>query len=296
MGDYEKAHAVIERMLGRYVGSSARSHVVRYQFNQRFSARAVRGRILWVRGRPDSALRDIEENVSEAIALGHTMSLCNVLAQAACPVALLVGELDTAQHYLDVLIDRTGARALDVWRTYALCFGAALDIERGDPEGGLDRLHVAAEWLHRSGFGHNRTSFLLMRAVGLLRLNRATDADAAIDEAMTICERTGEGWGLPELHRMRGEIALNRRESEDIEAAVEAFEQALRLAREQKALAWELRAATSLVRCLEGDTRMDAARTLLRGIYAQFSEGHDRRDLRVAAALLEPPSQANKSS
>jgi len=131
-----------------------------------------------------------------------------------------------------------------------------------------------------------------MRAVGLLRLNRSTDADAAIDEAMTICERTGEGWSLPELHRMRGEIALNRRESEDIEAAVEAFEQALRLAREQKALAWELRAATSLVRCLEGDTRMDAARTLLRGIYAQFSEGHDRRDLRAAAALLEPPSQA----
>ena len=60
-----------------------------------------------------------------------------------------------------------------------------------------------------------------------------------------------------------------------------------RLAREQQALAWELRAATSLARCVAGDRRNDNARIVLKQIYAQFSEGHDTPDLMATAALLE---------
>jgi predicted ATPase/DNA-binding winged helix-turn-helix (wHTH) protein len=287
LGKQEEADAVTERMLSRYAASSARSHVVRYQFNQNVSARIVRERILWMRGRTESALRDIKENVSEALALDHTMSLCNVLTQAACPIALLAGEFGTAERYIDLLRDRTEPRALDIWYAYAICFGAELEIERGNVEIGLSRLQSTMEELLRSGFGHYRTSFLMARARGFLALNQGADADATIAEAMSICERTGERWCLPEMYRLKGEITLHQRGRRGIDPAVTAFHEALKLAREQQALAWELRAATGLARCLSEDRRIDDARTILSQILAQFAEGHDRPELAAAATLLE---------
>jgi predicted ATPase len=287
LGEQEKAQATTERMLSRYVASAARSHIVRYQFNQKVSARIIRGRVLWMLGRTESALRDIEENVSEALALDHTMSLCNVLTQSACPVALLAGELDTARRYVDVLRERTAPRALDIWYTYAVCFDAALDIERGNVAEGLYRLQPAMEKLLRSGFGHYRTSFLMMRARSLLLLDRGSDADAAITEAVRICESTGERWCLPELHRLRGEILLNQKGCRSVDAAVEAYQHALSLARDQQALAWELRAAFSLARLRSQQNCASEARALLAPVYARFTEGHSTADLRCASDLLD---------
>jgi predicted ATPase len=232
-------------------------------------------------------LRDIEENVSEALGLDHTFSLCNVLTQAACPVALLARELDTVQRYVDLLREHTEARALDIWHMYAVCFDAALEIEHGRAEVGLARLQPAMEKLLRSGFGHYRTSFLMTRASGLLLVNQGSDASADIEEAIGICQHTGERWCLPELHRMRGEIALNLHGRHGVDSAVEAFNQALLLAREQRALSWELRSATSFALCVAGDRRIDGARTLLRQVYAQFTEGHARPEMIAAAKLLE---------
>jgi predicted ATPase/DNA-binding winged helix-turn-helix (wHTH) protein len=286
MGEQEKAHAATERMLERYVASAARTQVVRYQFNQKVSARIIRGRILWMRGQTETALRDIEENVAEALTLEHTHSLCNVLTQAACPIALLAGEFDIALRYVDLLREYTAPRALDVWHLFAVCYDAGLDIERNNIGRALDRLQPAMEELRRSGFSHFRTTFLMMRARALLLVSRASEANTAVAEAIGICERTGERWCLPELHRLTGEIALIQQLSRGVEAAVEAFQRALILAREQRALAWELRAATSLARCLIGDQRIGEALTVLRRVYEQFPEGYERPELMAAAAIL----------
>lgn len=289
LGEHDRASAATEKMLERYDNSASRTQVVRFQFNQKVSARLIRGRILWLRGLTESALRDIEENVLEAISLEHTFSVCNVLTQSACPIALLAGDFETTQRYVELLYQHTKPRALDIWHTYAVCFDAALNMENGNIESGLGRLQGAMEGLVRSGFGHYRTSFLMMSAQGLALLGRASEAKASIEEAIGICGRTGERWCLPELQRVLGELLLQQKEAADIDSAVHAFEQGLALAREQKALAWELRVATSMVRALTGNDRFEAARGTLGEIYAQFTEGHDRPDLTAAAKLLGLP-------
>jgi predicted ATPase len=126
---------------------------------------------------------------------------------------------------------------LDIWYSYAVCFEAALDIEDGRIETGLARLQSAMEELRRSGFGHYRTSFLMMRARGLLLLGRASEAKTSIEDAIDICGRTGERWCLSELHRAAGEIALKEPGSRGLDSALEAFNRALTIAREQQALA-----------------------------------------------------------
>ena len=63
--------------------------------------------------------------------------------------------------------------------------------------------------------------------------------------------------------------------------------QALAIARQQQAKAYELRAAVSLRRLWRRQGKPDAARELLGPIYGWFTEGWDTADLRDARALLE---------
>jgi predicted ATPase len=58
-------------------------------------------------------------------------------------------------------------------------------------------------------------------------------------------------------------------------------------AREQGALSWELRAATSLARSLRLQGRSSDAITCLRPIYDRFTEGFGTADLIAAKQLLD---------
>jgi hypothetical protein len=49
-----------------------------------------------LQGFPDQALSCARANIDDAVAINHTLSLCNALANSACPVALLVGDLAAA--------------------------------------------------------------------------------------------------------------------------------------------------------------------------------------------------------
>jgi predicted ATPase len=58
-------------------------------------------------------------------------------------------------------------------------------------------------------------------------------------------------------------------------------------ARQQGALAWELRAATSLARLLHGQGRSIDAKGILQPVYDRFTEGFDTADLKSARVLLD---------
>jgi predicted ATPase len=63
--------------------------------------------------------------------------------------------------------------------------------------------------------------------------------------------------------------------------------EALAVAREQSALAWELRTTMALARLLCEDGQRDQARNALSLVYDRFTEGFDTADLKQARALLE---------
>jgi len=65
-----------------------------------------------------------------------------------------------------------------------------------------------------------------------------------IEEARARCAETGEAWYPPELLRAKGEIMLAGGDTHGITS----LEQAIAVARDQGAAAWEARAAASLSR------------------------------------------------
>jgi predicted ATPase len=69
--------------------------------------------------------------------------------------------------------------------------------------------------------------------------------------------------------------------------AESCFEEALGLARRQKAKSFELRAVMSRCRLWQQQGRTAAARQMLAEVYDWFREGFDTADLREAKALLD---------
>jgi predicted ATPase len=69
------------------------------------------------------------------------------------------------------------------------------------------------------------------------------------------------------------------------------FQRALDIARRQQAKSFELRAALSLSRLWQGQSKRQEARDLLAPIYGWFDEGFDTADLQAGKALLEELSR-----
>jgi predicted ATPase len=110
------------------------------------------------------------------------------------------------------------------------------------------------------------------------------EAMTQLNDALQVAGRTGERWLEAELYRHKGQLVLRQGHSE---LAEELYRQALRIAQEQEAKMWELRAAMSLAR-LHGDQGRHAeARDLLAPVYGWFTEGFGTPDLKEAKALLD---------
>jgi predicted ATPase len=124
-------------------------------------------------------------------------------------------------------------------------------------------------------------------AEGLGASERFDEALAIIDETIAKAEQNKESYfSLAEFWRIKGEILLSASAS-NVSAADGCFLQAIEQARQQGALSWELRAATSLARSRVRQNRLDEARSVLTSVYDRFTEGFGSCDLRAAKSLLD---------
>jgi predicted ATPase/DNA-binding winged helix-turn-helix (wHTH) protein len=290
LGEQAAARHHTERMLAGYVTPTRRSQLARFQFDQRVSAGIRLAQILWLQGFPDEALRCVETTIKQVISINHAPSLWNVLAQAACPVALRAGDLVAAKRYIRMLLEQTARDSGDIWHVYGGCYEGELLIRQGDLVAGLPRLRASVEQLRRDGFVRYLTAFLAVLAEAWQASGNTPEAMATIDEALARNERSGEGWCKPELLRVKAVVTLQSGAA--VAAAEDFFLQSIELARSQGALAWELRTSICLAQLRRDQERRGEAYDLLRSVYSRFGEGHGTIDLKAAKDLLDQVSAA----
>ena len=131
LGDLPGARRHLEHALVGYVTPDQTSHIIRFQIDQRVVMSVFLARVLWLQGFPDQATRAAHSSVKDARAANHIISVCVALAHAACPLALLTGDLAAAEHYGTMLLDHSTRHALAHWRAYDRSFQGALVIQRG---------------------------------------------------------------------------------------------------------------------------------------------------------------------
>jgi predicted ATPase len=285
LGDLLSAQCHLERVLARYVAPAQKWQIFRFEVDQWAAARISLARILWLQGLPDQAMRTAESSVADARATNHAMSLGQALALAACPIALFMGDLGAAEHYVEMLVDHSTRHALARWRAWGLSHQGMLAIKRGDLSSGLRLLRAGLEEPGAAGTVPQFFTSLLAEALG--RAGQIADGLAAIEEAIGRSEPTEERWAIAEFLRIKGELLLLQRERDAAAAAEDHFRQALDWARRQGALSWELRAATSLARLLRDQNRSTEAIALLAPVYDRFTEGFDTDDLKAAKAMID---------
>jgi predicted ATPase len=286
LGNQPSARRHLEHMLAHYVPLAQNSHIIPFALDQRVMGRALLARVLWLQGFPDQAMRTAETSIADARAASHANSLGYALSQAACPIALLVGDLLTADHYVEMLLNRSTRRALALWHAWGRCYQGMLVIRRGDVVTGLRLLRDGYDELGEARFAALRLITFQM-AVSLGCAGQVPDGLAVIEEAIARSEQTGERWPIAELRRVKGELLLLQGAQGAAARAEDHFRQALDWARRHGALSWELRAAASLTRLLRDQGGPADAMALLERVYDRFTEGFDTTDLKAAKALLD---------
>ena len=133
----------------------------------------------------------------------------------------------------------------------------------------------------------DRPYCLTVLAEALVASGAREEAQALCDEALDFTARTECRWYEPETHRIKAEVLLAAGEDSLQEAAAKEFASALRLARRAGCRLLELSAAKSIFRLHRRRGHVSRARTLLRGVVRQFTEGHESSVLREARRLLE---------
>ncbi|HKQ25771.1 MAG TPA: winged helix-turn-helix domain-containing protein [Burkholderiales bacterium] len=290
LGDQANARHHIERMLSLYVARVHQSHIIRFQFDQRVAGRMILVRVLWVQGFPDQAVSTAQENVEDARAIGHALSLCYAL-EAACLATLFVGDLPAAERSVAMLLDQSARHSVMRWDAWGRCFQGVLVSKRGDVVSGARLLRSALEELRETRFVLRYTAFLGELAEALGRTGEIAQGLETIDEALALSDRNEERWCIAELLRIKGELLL-REDAPNAGLMAEGyFRQGLDWASRQGALSWELRGALSLARLRKLQGRAGEARELLAAVVSRFTEGFGTADLKAAKFLLDSLQQ-----
>lgn len=242
-------------------------------------------RTLWLQGDADQAARIALNSVEEARAANHANSLGYALSLGACLTALWRGDLDMADSYVSMLLGHSTRYGLSFWLAFGRCYQGQLVIRRGDVTTGLQLLRTG---LSESIEGNTMSRFIAAQMAEALRqAGRIGEGLAVIEGAVERSHSDEELWATAELLRIKGELVRMQGTLEASAAAEDQFRQALELSRQQGALSWELRAATSLAQMQRDQGRSVEAFALLQPVYDRFTEGFDTADLKAAKALLD---------
>ncbi len=265
-GDHDKARLLAERVL-RYPSRTIPIAYGQTPVDRKVSMRVVLSRVLWMDGHADQAERLAAEAIKLAASDGPT-AMCQVLGLAACPIAFWRGDLAAAEKLTKMLADYSRRYNFDRWTAMSACYGLSLSLLSGRVDGSASGPGQVPE-------GASYRELL------------CTIHDYWLDEAtVERAKNRLSGWAIAEILRVAAVQRLTGSGADD--AAVESgLCASLQIARDQRALAWELRTTTSLAGLLQRKGRGTEALNAMQAICAKFSEGLDTADLVAAKVLIE---------
>jgi predicted ATPase len=173
--------------------------------------------------------------------------------------------------------------------------------EQGQSEEGITQIRQGLATCQAVGAGMLHSYYLVLLAEAYGKAGQAEEGLAALAEALTVVDKSGERFYEAELYRLKGELTLQKFQvsgskfqvadprplTPDPQTEAEAcFLKAIEMARWQQAKSLELRAVMSLARLWQQQGKREEARQTLAETYGWFTEGFDTKDLQEAKALL----------
>jgi predicted ATPase len=268
--------------------NSERDRELSYRFGQDYGLTAMSflALVLWPLGEVDRSRLLAEDAVTRALQDGHVPTLYLVRNVITASLEMIRGDGRRAIPHLEASLSLAREHGMQLpllTSTFGLAWARW--------HAGLGEAGAAVEMRERRGLirsSHYRfleplyAKLLADVEAGTGQAERALDT---VDNALFDADETGQKWYDAELHRVRGELLLERSPADA--AAVEAtFVRAIELARNQQTRSFELRAALSLARFYQKTGRgADASEWLIPALL-DFREGLELPEVAEAGRLL----------
>jgi predicted ATPase len=280
-GDFHTAQTHLEQGIALYDPQQHQSHVFVYGWNDAgVGGLGYYAWTLWVLGYPDQALKKGQEALTLAEELSHPLSLA-FAHHFLSRVHLYRREGQLAQEHAEAGIAMSTEHGLTSRKEIGLVLRGWALAEQGQGEEAVVQIQWALTALPSAMV---RPYFLALLAEVYGKCGQTDKGLEVLVEAVAMADRDGDYEA--EVYRLKGELLLKRPEEHPVKAET-CFHQALAIARRQHAKSWELRAAMSLARLWQQQSKRAEARELLAPIYEWFTEGFDTADLQEAQALLD---------
>jgi predicted ATPase len=233
----------------------------------------------WMLGRSDTALKCAENALRLADELAHPLST-NMALQWLALLHHLRREPQIAVARIAAAEVLSAEHGLSLWTNTRILRAIALVKDQAEVAVAQVREGLA---IGQAG-GAWGPYYLYVLAEALSTVGDTQGALAAVVQALSMAQASGERWWEAELCRQMGELRRSRAQDEE---SAPWFQRALVVSREQNAKSLELRAAMSLARLWRDQGKRSKALDLLAPVYGWFTEGHDTLDLKEARMLLD---------
>ena len=282
-GRFAAARSHLKEVLALYDPISHGSLGLQSGSHPRVGARGQLGIALFCLGFPDRALAHSNAAIAEALELAHAPSVATSLALAA-RLLLLGADLAALDQRAGELIAVATEQGFPAYRAAGTIYRGWSKVMSGEVAEGLSLLRSGSSTYRATG-AETRSSFhILLLAEACEVAGQVEEALSLVDDALQIAERIGERWFAAELYRHKGQLLLRQG---DFAAAEACYLEARKIAVDQEAKLWELRAAVSLTRLRIDQGRRAEACDLLGPVCDWFTEGFDTHDLKSAKALRD---------
>jgi predicted ATPase/DNA-binding winged helix-turn-helix (wHTH) protein len=258
-GDQIRARGDLELSL-KQSPPSQRGRTIHYGFDHRNRSSIALARTLWLCGDSEQAGRIARQTVCEAAQLDHPVSLCIALIWSI-NVYLWMGDLDAAEEALKAFSECADVNALGPYIAAAGGIRGELAIQLGCTGEAISAVEESLSRLRTARYELLTTLFSIAVAQGLIQEVRLAEAVELVESTILRCKSNGELFAMAELLRFKARIAHLQG---NIEESQKILNEAICLAREQGARAWELRAIIDLAQLLANNELVPISRTDLR--------------------------------
>jgi predicted ATPase len=235
---------------------------------------------LIVLGYPDQAMTRIYKALTRAQELGQSYNRMYALLHAL-QVHELRREAHVVQERAKAMIAICEEQEFVFWLAVGRFYEGWSLVAQGHGEMGIAQMRPGIAPSERLMAPY----FRALLAEAHATIGQTEEGLVVLEKALDEVDQ-GEGrFYVAELHRLKGELLLRQARTNAPQAEA-CFQQALDLARRSQAKWWELRAAMSLSRLWQRQSKRDAAHQLLAAVYGWFTEGFDTPDLQEAQTLL----------
>ena len=281
--DEAKTHLLAAKSL--YNPERHQSKPQPYTQDPGITARIMLARTLWILGEVDKVEGLAQEAIRMARELEHPFTLAFALATVSW-VYSTIRDVDKTLVLSAEAMAISAKYSFEVTLAWATSLHGWALAEKGRDEG-VNQLADGLSAAQAAGVRLNNAFTLAMLAEVYLRKKRIDEGLATLSAAQKLVRVEGERCWQAELLRLEGELLLEQSEP-SVSDAEQCFAEAMKVAQEQHATMFELRAAISMARLLKKLNRSDAAKSVLQTVCSKVPERAANPELVEAeAALME---------